>query len=139
MAFAMRNYNTGEILHNHTMVNYEVHVYYGHGNNSDTVEHEVGVHVCNDTDYDRFYGPSATYTPRYDLLKDLNAWMCMDEFDKKGVKVNMTLFGPDENTEHRRFEVIYKPCKPRPMNPYDLDFEYFTNCFTRNGTEQGYE
>ena len=134
MAFAMRNYNTGEILHNHTMIEYEVHVYHGFGNSTDSIEHKAGVHTCNATDYNRFYGPSATYAPRFNHLKAQDAWMCMDEYDKAGKKVNTTLFGPDENAEHRRFEVIYKPCTPRAMNPYDLDYEYFTNCFVRNGT-----
>ena len=78
MAFAMRNYNTGEILHNHTMIEYEVHVYLGNGNVTDNIEQEVGVHVCNATDYANFYGPSATYAPRFNLLKDQDAWMCMN-------------------------------------------------------------
>ena len=136
MAFAMRNYNTGEILHNHTMIEYEVHVYTGDGKGTDTIEHQVGVHVCNETDYANFYGP---FKPRFEMMRSQDAWMCMDQYDKAGKKVNTTLFGQDENTEHRRYEVIYKPCTPRPMNPYDLDYEYFTNCFTRNDTAEGYQ
>ena len=37
---------------------------------------------------------------------------CIDKVDTTGHKVNLRLFGTDENAPHRRMELMFLPCKP---------------------------
>ena len=56
-AFAMRNYLTREIKHDTNMVEWEVLVYKGTGQDHEHKEFQIGVHKCNASDYENFYAP----------------------------------------------------------------------------------
>ena len=77
-----------------------------------SVDQRVGVHVCNDDDWAKFYNPSKLAKTRIDDLKRRSALYCLNENDKDGKPVNMDLYGPDENYPHRRIEIMYRPCDP---------------------------
>ena len=134
-AFAMRGYLDHEIKNKTNMVEWEVHVYKGNGS-SEYTEFEVGVHACNDSDYKDFYTLSKKSKPRFDDFKEKGSFLCMNDYDVNGLKVDKNLFGPDENTPHRRFELIFKPCKPTVMT---ADQDYNTTCLVRNKTRAAYD
>jgi len=113
-AFAMRGYLDRKIKNDTSMVEWEVHVYKGNGSD-EVVEHHVGVHTCNESDYAEFYSPSQKSRPRFEMMKNDGAFVCMNDYDHDGKLVNKKLFGPDENLPHRRIELIFKPCVPEIM------------------------
>jgi hypothetical protein len=46
---------------------------------------------------------------------------CLTGKDVKGAAVDFNLYGPDENSPHRRLEFLYKPCTPTNFNPNKND------------------
>lgn len=43
----------------------------------------------------------------------------MDNLDTDGLEINFNLFGRDEISTHRRMDIIYKPCQPKQLTPYN--------------------
>ena len=56
-----------------------------------------------------------------------------------GTLVNQNLYGRDENSPHRTFEVIFKPCVPEVMTIEQTETDYEEKCLVRNSTREGYE
>jgi hypothetical protein len=117
------------------MVDWEVHVYTG----KETEEVQVvGVHTCNETDYKDFYTPSKYNKDGFENLTKSDVLLCMNDTDDKGNAVNQRLYSPDENTNHRRVELIFKPCVPKVMTSDKNDTDYNSECLVRNSTRLAY-
>jgi hypothetical protein len=70
----------------------------------------IGVHKCNAQDYSKFYKTSYRFKKLIDDLKEQDALFCPDSLDINGLEINYKLFGRDEISTHRRFDIIFKPC-----------------------------
>ena len=84
----MQSHQTGEILQKPSMVEWEVQISSGTGQKKGNVDQRVGVHTCTDKDFEKFYKRSKNMEPRFDHLRQLGAWNCMDDADKDGNPVN---------------------------------------------------
>jgi hypothetical protein len=72
---------------------------------------DVGVHLCAEQDWDRFYEPSKKAKARFESLKK-GGMYCMNSVDGKGEPVDRRLFGNDDTVPYRSVEIIFKPCTP---------------------------
>jgi hypothetical protein len=81
----------------------------GNGTN-DWVVWEGGVHKCTPQEWEKFFAPKQTQKNKFEMLKRLGAMMCMDKKDNNDQPIDMNLFGRDQNSPHRRIELILQPC-----------------------------
>jgi len=72
----------------------------------------IGVHKCNETDWNNFPRFQEPYKVKIKKLKELNVMMCINIEERKKLK----LWGKDENTEHQTLEFMMTACKPGSIN-----------------------
>ena len=130
MAFAIRNYFNSEFKGNPALVDWVVHVYEGNGSSANLAQ-EVGVHKCNEDDWNKFHKPSTKSKLAYDDLKKKNQMFCMNEADVKGQPVNKKLFGESEYVANRFIEIMFKPCVPVARK-----FRNETGCVMKNPSDK---
>ena len=71
------------------------------------------------------------------LLKKKNVMQCINSEDSQNKPLPTKLWGPDENSNHRNFDIVFKPCDPIEMtdeNKHLIDKQCITNFTDTNGT-----
>ena len=111
MAFAIKDEITDVFKYDPSLVEWVVHIIEGDGTKSNVTQ-EVGVHKCNQSDWDKFFPPSNKSKRTFELYKNKEVMFCMDNVDKKGKMVNKNLFGNSATMANHHLEIVYKPCTP---------------------------
>ena len=92
IAIVVTDSSTGEVLHDPRYVDFQVVTWDTKGGGL-YKEFVSGMHPCTETEYSKFYKRSITAMKNYDRFKKENAFMCLDDVDKKGNKLPTNLYG----------------------------------------------
>jgi len=88
---------------------WEVHLYRGDGASA-YLQNVADVHKCTTEEWDRFYEPANSSAFSFGVMKERREMLCIDKMDRKtNETINMKLFGPDDNSPHRRVEIMFMP------------------------------
>ena len=82
------------------------------GGNIDEEKVHIGVHKCNDTDWERFYDVTTESEKRFNRIKDNESAFCLDEYDGQGNKNDFRIWGETEAMPHHRLDINFRPCIP---------------------------
>jgi len=75
----------------------------------------VGVHHCNEADYEKFYPSVRDQHLLISKLKEENAFYCLDDKDTDGKPLETLLFGKSDIVMHHRLDIIFTPCVPEQL------------------------
>ena len=109
-AFSVQHTTTKKVLYDESLVRFMGLVSEGDGKEQYVNPIEVGVHKCNATDFINLKKPTQGSEYMIERMKNDSSLFCFDELDINGNAINSSLYGRDDNSEHRRIELIYMPC-----------------------------
>jgi hypothetical protein len=73
---------------------------------------ELDLHICTEEDFNSFYPPSKTTVDKFELLRNDNSMLCLNQTDSNGDPVDLRIWGKNEVEHHRRLDISFMPCKP---------------------------
>ena len=113
IAFTLTDVITGELKHDPKFVSWQVITWGVRDDGSYFREYESGLHPCTELDYATFYERDPNqFEKKFDHFRKRNEWMCLDEVDFKGNKINKNLYGIGGSTS-RSIDVAIIPCIPK--------------------------
>jgi len=113
-AFYVEDYTTNEPKDDLSFIEF-----YGmiveRADNNTLLHQKIGVHRCNESDYEKFHPPEKDQLHKIEDLKASRTLLCLDEQGVTGNYYNRSLFGKDDIVVHRRLDIMFTPCVPEQL------------------------
>ena len=110
MAISVNDVNTKELLYDEKLVRFYAEISEGNGISEYNNKTEIGMHKCSEKDFEKMNTPSRASENPIKRLRDKNQLFCLNETDVNDKSYNLTFYGRDDFTPHRRIEWKFMPC-----------------------------
>ena len=101
---------TKELLYDEQLVRFMAEISEGDGISMYTNKIEIGTHRCSEKDFEKMNNASRASEHSINVMKEKNQLFCLNETDVNGFPYNLTFYGVDDFTPHRRIEWKFMPC-----------------------------
>jgi hypothetical protein len=116
-AFQVTDFYSGIAKDNLDLVVWDAKIVSSDGLPENEVEIPLGVHPCDDSDWDRFYPTSYSSDEAFQKMKTTEGAWCFDTQDADGNMINLSIYGQSESESHRRLDLSFRPCNPVVKDP----------------------
>jgi hypothetical protein len=116
IGFFALDFETQEVKNDPKYVNWRLKTYLIKDNALKYIK-EAGLHKCTEQEYEEFYEPAESNKNYFEKHKKAKSFMCLNEFDNNGDKVDYKLYGGlGSGLAH---DIEFFPCIPKQLTPYN--------------------